>query len=389
MDSGCQWIDELQLMEEHLQSCDYQLVQCPNGCIENEKTTNIPRQKLEDHLTNECCRRIFECPYCSESGEYKDMISKHLDICTGVSVNCRNEDCHKRFPRSNASSHSDVCEYEMVPCKYADVGCDEKILRKDLKTHDESNRLHLKIAIDTVRKLKQYVAKLTRNDQDMAKHVTKTMQEVAELTRNVTKNMEDVAILIRNRQDMVKYVTKTTQDVAKLTQNVTKSTQDVNALTRSTQNMDKVIRNKGYTFMVLSFDRKKRTEHSGYHTPSIYAKGYKISISVVASGYGDATGYYVSVYAHLEEGRYDDSLVWPFPGTITIELLNQLEDKNHYRMNIAFPADQMVMGYPQFIAHSMLDYVPGNNYQYLKNDTLIFRVSVDVPEHKPWLECNN
>ncbi len=381
MDSGCQWIDELQLMEEHLQSCDYKLVQCPNGCIEGEKITNIPRQMLEDHLTSKCCRRIFECPYCSESGEYEERVGKHLDTCPGVSVDCPHEDCHKRFPRSNASSHSDVCEYEVVPCIYADIGCDEKILCKDLKTHEESNRLHLKIAIDTVRKLHQDVAKLTKNNQDI---VTKNAQDMAEITRNVTKNMEDVAILIRNRRDMVKYVTKTTQDVAKLTQNVTKNTQYVNALTRSTQDMT---RNKGYTFMVLSF-RIKKTRGSSYHTPSFYAKGYNMSISVKANDDSDGKVSYASVYAHLKEGRYDDSLVWPFPGTITIELLNQLEDKNHYQMNMLFPTDRYV-SQRKYIAHSNLDYVPGKNCQYLMDDTLIFRVSVDVPEHKPWLECSN
>ena len=31
-------------------------------------------------------------------------------------------------------------------------------------------------------------------------------------------------------------------------------------------------------------------------------------------------------------------------------------------------------------------YLDKNNCQYLKNNFLVFRVSVEVPDHKPWLE---
>ena len=39
--------------------------------------------------------------------------------------------------------------------------------------------------------------------------------------------------------------------------------------------------------------------------------------------------------------------------------------------------------------HSALGYDAKKNTQYLKDDTLYFRVSVAVADHKPWLECDN
>ncbi len=99
------------------------------------------------------------------------------------------------------------------------------------------------------------------------------------------------------------------------------------------------------------------------------------------------------------KGDNDDSLSWPFTGRVTVELLNQLEDKNHYRKTLPFTADnecsQRVVdgergegyGYPKFISHTDLAHKPLTNTQYLKDDTLIFRVSAEAPNYKPWLEC--
>ena len=53
-------------------------------------------------------------------------------------------------------------------------------------------------------------------------------------------------------------------------------------------------------------------------------------IKVDCNGFGDGEGTHVSVYAYLMRGENDNHLPWPFTGTITVELLNQLEDDNHY-----------------------------------------------------------
>ncbi len=97
-------------------------------------------------------------------------------------------------------------------------------------------------------------------------------------------------------------------------------------------------------------------------------------------------------------GENDDSLSWPFTGTVTFELLNQLEDKNHHKESVTFPAEsgQRVVdreaalagyGQPKFISHVDLDYKQDTNTQYLVDDTLVFSVYVQVPSYKPWLEC--
>ena len=52
----------------------------------------------------------------------------------------------------------------------------------------------------------------------------------------------------------------------------------------------------------------------------------------------------VSVGAHLMKGENDNHLPWPFTGKLTVELLNQLEDDNHYSKTMIFPPDIEVSG---------------------------------------------
>ena len=119
-------------------------------------------------------------------------------------------------------------------------------------------------------------------------------------------------------------------------------------------------------------------------------------IKVDVNGYGCGNRSHISVYAYLMRGENDDQLAWPFSGSVTVELVNQLEDKNHYSKKILFHSDNTASkrpvdydiassgyGHRCYISHSSLEYDANNNCQYLKNDCLIFRVKTvtsDVTE---------
>lgn len=92
-----------------------------------------------------------------------------------------------------------------------------------------------------------------------------------------------------------------------------------------------------------------------------------------------------------------DYLTWPFSGEVNIELLNQLDDANHYAKLIRFTDDKygqrvyasrISEGYGNhvFYPHSGLVYdATRNNCQYLKDDCLCFRVRSKAYSLKPWL----
>ena len=114
-------------------------------------------------------------------------------------------------------------------------------------------------------------------------------------------------------------------------------------------------------------------------------------LRIDANGSGDGKRFYVSVLVHVMRGEFDDHLRWPFQGDITIELLNRLENKDHYATTIRFSGksdavcgrvlyrERAGTGWrcSRFIPHTDLDFTRTSNKrcQYLKANTLCFRVS--------------
>ena len=114
-----------------------------------------------------------------------------------------------------------------------------------------------------------------------------------------------------------------------------------------------------------------------------------MKIGVWANGFEEARGTHVSVDACLLHGDNDGHVPWPFTGTVTIELLNQLEDKNHHSktttevVNRSFNSTCSILIHLCYISHSDLCYNEAENCQYLKDDCLYFRVTVEAENN--WL----
>ena len=101
----------------------------------------------------------------------------------------------------------------------------------------------------------------------------------------------------------------------------------------------------------------------------------------------------ISIYFCIQQGPYDDILVWPFSGTITVELLNQQENSDHYNNSFAFPsvcgkkptsqsARSDSYGLHDFITYKMLREKAS---QYIQDNTLYFRVTIATKKYKSWL----
>ena len=146
-----------------------------------------------------------------------------------------------------------------------------------------------------------------------------------------------------------------------------------------------------------------KIKKSEWCSPGFYThpSGFKMCFSVYANGQGDGEGTHVSVCLSLMKGENDDTLTWPIRYKCTITLLNQLRDDGHFRKTINYTTDEADKynsrvlsgerstggwGYPRFIPHDELDLQEDEECQYLKDDSLYFRVQVEVlPACKPWL----
>ena len=225
-------------------------------------------------------------------------------------VKCSNAECGDTIERQQLKRHVRVtCPHSVIPCKYGSIGCDTELKREDMPAHEQDDKLHLHMALETVN-----------------------------LERRTLKKKNDGSM----------------------------------------------------TCALPDFDKKRRCNTEFFST-SFYVnpRGYHMSLVVDANGWGPCKGTHVSVHAVILKGEYDAELKWPFVAEVTYTLLNQLEDSNHHTRTLSLDNTQVGSrwGIPGFIAHSALAHDPFENMQYLKDDTLYFKVSVQVADYKPWLEC--
>ncbi len=141
---------------------------------------------------------------------------------------------------------------------------------------------------------------------------------------------------------------------------------------------------RSITFKLNGYSLK--TGHHFFQPFFTSPSGYKIRFFVYPKGDGAGEGTHLSVFWEVLHGPYDDMLEWPFKVTFTVELLNQLADRDHYERSIEFDgsndhcrAGGNGYGFIRFIELSKLSHNVRDNIQYLKDDSLYFRVTTSVP----------
>ena len=143
-----------------------------------------------------------------------------------------------------------------------------------------------------------------------------------------------------------------------------------------------------------NFEKLKKDNERSYSS-SFYTHigGYKMCLCFQANGWGSGKDTHVGVSVHMMKGEFDSHLQWPFKGEITVQLVNQKEGGEHYEekpvttssstsdeYNDVFcqctEGDRSNEGWGlgEFISHTDL-YKPEEGKEYLKNDTLKFRVT--------------
>ena len=113
-------------------------------------------------------------------------------------------------------------------------------------------------------------------------------------------------------------------------------------------------------------------------------------LGVYPNGIGDAKGTNVSVCAELIEGEFDDMLVWPYTGIISIEIINWKENKRHEKSVIDFSKEgalasgcgnrphenssYKLWGHLKALSHSKL-LIHDKYHQFTHNNVLYIKVS--------------
>ena len=355
VERGCQKVGTLGTLEEHMAMCQFTPVSCPYQC----EIVLLLRKDLDHHINNECPNRDYKCEYCGKKSTYISITRIHDRICDEKLVPCPNEGCTETIKRHMIEDHvENDCEYTEVSCKYANIGCEVKLKRKYMRAHEEDDKIHLHLALGAMMELRD-------------KNV-----QLQDISLQLQEKLQDTNLQLQDIENRMEYGLQLADYKIQFSSKKRKALKEQEIILM--------------TFKLTDYQHKVENDEE-FMSPSFYTspEGYHMSVEVDANGDSGVRETHVSVHVHLLEGRNDSKLKWPFVGSVKIELLNQLEDDNHFVQTIPFKMeDNAQVGYfEKFIPHFKLSYDASKKIQYLKDDTLYFRVSVKAFNYKPWLEC--
>ena len=171
---GCDWVDGFGRVAQHLAAdCEFEGKKCPNPQCKDV----VPKKFHETHVSELCMWRCETCPCCvnkasgvswltcifGRSLTYHDIISDHHRVCPRWPARCPNLcDPYLTLTQSSVDRHvKEECPETLIDCKFADVGCKEKVKMKDLAQHMQDTLSdHLTAVFEEVVKLKHENAQL-------------------------------------------------------------------------------------------------------------------------------------------------------------------------------------------------------------------------------------
>ena len=166
---GCDWSGTLEELDAHLDpdldNCQYVDTKCPLNCQQA-----IPKNKVEQHVREECVKREHVCQHCNFKATYEEVVDTHLPECMYVPLQCPNF-CGVTSEREMMEDHMKICRLEEVKCEFSDVGCGERFRREDQEEHTRQNyQRHLSLmAASTAETNRQMEKKLDNQIQKFEK----------------------------------------------------------------------------------------------------------------------------------------------------------------------------------------------------------------------------
>ena len=176
---GCDWSGTLEELEAHLDpdqdNCQYVDTKCPLNCQQA-----IPKNKVEQHVREECVKREHVCQHCNFKATYEEVVDTHLPECMYVPLKCPNF-CGVTCEREVMEDHMKMCRLETIDCGFMDMGCGETFHREDEEEHARQfSHNHLSQLAGTVMKIQE--EKVSQNEKlEQEEKVDQKLQQQKQL----------------------------------------------------------------------------------------------------------------------------------------------------------------------------------------------------------------
>jgi len=214
-------------------------------------------------------------------------------------------------------------------------------------------------------------------------------RELDEVRKNAAENNKTVQEMIQQLKERLEGTEQSLQDQLKVNTQLQLQVETIFNSNWSLQ-LNYLVNSDNVVIPVVSklTEFKKYKNNEDWISPGFYTsdKGYKICLRVFPDGISGVSNH-VTMSVRLMKGDHDDHLKWPFEGTLTVQLLNQLSDSNHSELvefnfvgsrsaceRVKSGTAKYGMRCDQFMTHRKLSYDAYKKCQYLKDDCVFFRV---------------
>ena len=359
---GCEWRGKLGKLDEHLNQipafknrqngCQFTEIECVHKC-----GLSLLRRNIITHETQQCEKRPYSCDYCQDCHSTFENVTKvHYLQCGKYPVACPNH-CDKKVEHQDLNIHlKEKCPLMQVDCPFSYAGCREQMLHKDVPDHIKEE-FHLTLLAAATQRLAKENQELKAKEVEYCKTMESALQEVRNDNQKLHRELEEVKAVFQNVPELVMKNLQIMENEVRALKEMTK---------RQTQEMQQHIHHSGFPV----YFQVKQSEDEVYSPPYYtHPHGYKMCVRVNPKGNLDGKGTHVSIYNHMMQGPFDDSLKWPFRGEITIQIMNQIMnqtgDHNHGEMA------EMGWGRHKCLTH---DELQCENTPFLKDNSLQIRV---------------
>ena len=325
---GCGWSGPLEQLEGHLDPeqdhCQYVDTKCPLKCQQT-----IPKNKMEQHVAEECVRRDFTCQHCNFKATYKEVVGKHLAECSYVPLQCPNR-CGVTCERDMMEDHRRICHLEEVECEFSGVGCEERPKREDQEEHTrQSTQKHIALTVTATVRTKEIVLKKL-NEQEQ-KVEFKVEEKLHEQNQHLQQKLEQqqqsfqchVDMLTENIQIHQQELQKKDKKIKDLEQQLSLLTKNLNRWTRDVELRLPEFKS---SFEIENFHEQKQWSVSP--VMNIFLQGYRsvaVHLNFSKKFRNGERGMEVEIIA--VSGQFDAHLKWPLNVEVTFDLLNTRGEK--------------------------------------------------------------
>lgn len=387
---GCEWTGKLRELESHLNGsssqaigCQFVEVDCLYQCGEF-----LQRRFITAHQTGQCKRRPYSCDYCRDfSSTFQDVTDNHYSTCSKYPIPCPNECPAHTLERQNMAKHLESeCTLAVVSCPFQYAGCDVSLPRRDMSEHTRDMSTHFML-------LGCFTQQLAQENRDLRSQIVRIEEEAKKEQTALCEKLSKLSSACCISNHHIQHCELSERESGKGYMHVT-------TVSCSTIEMTQEMELRRMYFSVLPYKFRIENFLSYKGGPVVYSPvfythpfGYKFRLKVFRTQYSKVLSLdaFTSVYVEIMAGPFDDTLKWPFKGSVTVQIVNQLSDCNHYEKTLHFsdrtyqnnrikPGDgvDIMSGMKAFIYHKRLRYehcVAGKRTHYLQDGSLYIRVT--------------